>query len=307
MRNPVRVLVVFVCLAIVAATGCASLDEWQRNAIFQPNASSRFSGDSAPDAIEVFDLQHANGDVVHGWYVPAEKRGAPTVLYLHGARRNLVGNQYRIDHWRSLGFNVLAIDYRGFGRSTALLPSEQTALADASLAVAELKRREPDPGKRFLYGYSLGGAMAIAMAAEQDGFAGVIVEASFTSISGIVRESKWGWVPGLTLFVTQNFDSAERIRKVNEPLLFIHGTMDGVVPHTMSDQLLADAITVRPEYKHVVKIEGARHWGGISSGGEAYDRAVREFARTASEAVFLGASVSVSATARAAAGGQLAR
>jgi alpha-beta hydrolase superfamily lysophospholipase len=308
MRKPVRVLLVFVCVAVVAA-GCASLDEWQRNAIFQPNAyaTGRFSADSAQESIEVFDLQHANGDTVNGWYVPAEKNGAPTVLYLHGARRNLEGNRHRIEHWRSLGFNVLAIDYRGFGHSTALLPSEKTALADASLAIAELKRREPDPGKRFLYGYSLGGAMAIAMAAEHDGFAGVIVEASFTSISGIVRESKWGWVPGLTWLVTQNFDSAERIRKVNEPLLFIHGTQDGVVPHTMSDQLLADAITVRPEYKHVLKIEGARHWGGISSGGDAYDRAVKDFARTATEAVFLGASVSVTATAPGGAGGQLAR
>lgn len=292
MRVYLRVFIALSIAVIVAATGCASFDEWQRNAIFQTSASARFTGDSSPPNVDAFDLKHPNGDVVHAWFVPAETSGAPTVLFLHGARRNLVGSISRIEHWRSLGFNVLAIDYRGFGRSTTLVPSEKTAIADASLAVAELQRREPDAGKRFIYGYSLGGAVAIAMAADHDGLAGVVVESSFTSIADVVRQSRWGWVPGLTLLVTQSFDSADRIRRVNEPLLFIHGTLDGVIPHTMSDQLLADAVKVPAEFKHVLKIEGGRHYGTIYAGSEAYDRAVQSFARVASEAAILGAGVS---------------
>lgn len=292
MRVSLRVFLILFVVLVAAATGCASFDEWQRNAIFQTSAATRFNGETVPVDVEAFDLKHPNGDVVRAWYMAAAPGGAPTVLFLHGARRNLVGSLSRIEHWRSLGFNVLAIDYRGFGQSTALVPSEKTALADAALAVEELKRREPDAGKRFLYGYSLGGAIAIAMAAENDGLAGMVVESSFTSISELVRQSRWGWVPGLSLLVTQSFDSAERIRNVKEPLLFIHGTMDNVVPHTMSDQLLADAVKVPAEYKHVLKIEGGRHYGTITLGGETYDRAVRNFARVASEAAILGAGVS---------------
>jgi hypothetical protein len=71
--------------------------------------------------------------------------------------------------------------------------------------------------------------------------------------------------------------------------------LDNIVPHTMSDQLLADAVAVRAEYKHVLKIEGGRHWGAMSAGGETYDRAVRDFTQTATQAVVLGASVSVTA------------
>jgi uncharacterized protein len=288
----VRVLLALTVLAVAVATGCTSFDEWQRNAIFQPNAAARFSDQSAPADIEAFDLKHPNGDVVHAWYMRADKGAAPTVLFFHGARRNLVGSYSRIEHWHSLGFNVLAIDYRGFGQSKLLVPSEKTALADAALAVDELKRREPDAHKRFLYGYSLGGAVAIAMAAQYDGLAGVVVESSFTSIEDVVRQSRWGWVPGLTLLVTQSFDSADRIRKVNEPLLFIHGTADGVIPHTMSDQLMADAVLVPAEYKHVLKIEGGRHYGTITYGGEQYDQAVRAFVSSASAAAFVGAGVS---------------
>jgi pimeloyl-ACP methyl ester carboxylesterase len=291
MRVSLRVFLVASVALIAVATGCASFDEWQRNAIFQPSASARFKDDSVPRDVEAYDLKHPNGDVVHAWFVPADQHDAPTVLFLHGARRNLVGSLSRIEYWRSLGFNVLAIDYRGFGRSTTLVPSEKTALADAALAIDELKRREPDAGKRYLYGYSLGGAIAIAMAAEQDGFAGVVVESSFTSISDLVRQSRWGWIPGLSLLVTQSFDSADRIRNVNEPLLFIHGTLDSIVPHTMSDQLLADAIKVPAAYKQVLKVEGGRHWG-FTLGGEAYDRAVRNFTRVAGEAAILGAGVS---------------
>jgi pimeloyl-ACP methyl ester carboxylesterase len=291
MRVSLRVFLVVSLALIAAATGCASFDEWQRNAIFQPNASAaRFKDDSVPADVEAYELKHANGDVVSTWYVPAATPDAPTVLFLHGARRNLLGSLSRIEYWRTLGFNVLAIDYRGFGRSTTLVPSEKTALADATLAIEELKRREPDEGKRFVYGYSLGGAVAVAMAAEHDGLAGVVVEASFTSISDLVRQSKWGWVPGLSLLVTQSFDSAARIRNVNEPLLFIHGTLDSIVPHTMSDQLFADAVKVPADYKQVLKIEGGRHWG-FSLAGADYERAVRSFTRSASAAI-VGAGVS---------------
>ena len=292
MRIPVRAILAVVALVAVAVGGCASFDEWQRSAIFQTSASARFP-DDVPGGVEAIELHHANGDVVEAWFVPAGTTGAPTVLFLHGARRNLGGNFTRIERWRSLGFNVLAIDYRGFGHSTTLIPSEKTAIADAALAFDELKRREPDAGKRFIYGYSLGGALAIAVAAEHDGFAGAVIESSFTSIGELVRQSKWGWVPGLSLLVTQSFDSAERIRKVNEPLLFIHGTMDDVVPHTMSDELSADAVSVRPEYKRVVKIEGARHYGAIGYTGDTYERAVHDFVRSASQAAILGAGVAV--------------
>jgi hypothetical protein len=202
---------------------------------------------------------------------------APTLLYLHGARRDLDGNRARVAHLQQLGYNVLAIDYRGFGRSTALLPSEASALVDARAAWAELKRREPDPSRRFVYGYSLGGAMAIALAAEEDGLAGVIVESSFTSIAEVVRHTRWGWVPGIRWLVTQPFDSRARIGLVNEPLLLIHGTEDGLVPHTMSDELLAAARAVPAQHKRLLKVAGARHASVIWRGGDAYAEALHDF------------------------------
>jgi hypothetical protein len=267
-------------LALVASVaGCATLDTWQRRAIFQHEraiVASSFDAAAVPAGIEAFDLVLGSGDTVHAWFREVSADG-PTVLFLHGARRNLYESQYRIERLAGLGLNVLAIDYRGFGRSTPLLPSEETALEDARIAFAELARRQPDPSRRFVYGYSLGGAVAIALAAERDGLAGVVVESSFTSIGDLVRASRWGWVPFLDAAVTQEFDSRARIGRVNEPLLLVHGTADGVIPHTMSDELLAAATAVPSDHKRLVKIDGANHRGAPFVDRTAFDAALREF------------------------------
>jgi hypothetical protein len=285
MTSRIRLIVLGLGL-LASVAGCATLDTWQRRAIFQHERAAvdaRFGDAAPPPGTQAFDLALANGDSVHAWYREAAA-DAPTVLFLHGARRNLYGSQYRIERLAGLGLNVLAIDYRGFGRSTPLLPSEETALQDARVAFDELLRRQPDPRRRFVYGYSLGGAVAIALAAERDGLAGVIVESSFTSIADLVRASRWGWVPFISAVVTQEFDSRARIRRVNEPLLLLHGTADGLIPHTMSDDLLAAATAVPPAHKRLIKIEGANHRGAPFVDREIFDGALREFVGLAQQA-----------------------
>ncbi len=286
MTSRTRLIVAALGLAAGVA-GCATLDTWQRKAIFQHERAVvdvRMARAAPPPATQAFDLVLANGDTVHAWYRETSAQ-APTVLFLHGARRNLYGSQYRIDRLAGLGLNVLAIDYRGFGHSTPLLPSEETALQDAQAAFDELLRRQPDHRRRFIYGYSLGGALAIALAAERDGVAGVVVESSFTSIGDLVRASRWGWVPFLGAAVTQEFDSRARIGRVNEPLLLVHGTADGVIPHTMSDELLAAATAVKPGLKRLVKIDGASHRGAPFVDRATFDTALRDFVGQAQGAV----------------------
>ncbi|MBA3253841.1 MAG: alpha/beta fold hydrolase [Burkholderiaceae bacterium] len=267
------------------AAGCASLDEWQRQAIFDPrNGNQRWFSEPLPGT-EEFDVKLANGHQLHFWHVPQEDaKRAPTVLYLHGARWNLNGSVFRMSRWFDLGFNVLAVDYRGFGKSTELLPSEETAYEDARVALEELKRREPDPARRFIYGHSLGGALAIDLAAgplKEAGneVGGIIIESTFTSIPAVVRGMKYGWVPGIGMVVTQPFDSATKIGKVDTPLLIIHGTADGIVPHAMADELYAAAAS---KVKRVIKIEGGTHSGASRVGGATYRDAVLDFVRRSS-------------------------
>lgn len=94
---------------------------------------------------------------------------------------------------------------------------------------------------------------------------------------------KWGKLPGASLLITQPFDSIEKVALMRTPMLFMHGTADRVVPHTMSDQLYEAAHNVTPGLKRLVKIEGASHSGAFRSGAQ-YETAVGAFMRDASRA-----------------------
>ena len=109
----------------------------------------------------------------------------------------------------------------------------------------------------------------------------MIIESTFTSIPAVLRAMKYGWVPGIGLAVTQPFDSATKIAKVDVPLLIIHGTADGIVPHAMADELYAAAAS---KVKKVIKIEGGTHSGASRTGGSAYRDAVLDFVRRGSNA-----------------------
>lgn len=272
---------------LTAAAGCTGLDDLQRQAIFRIDPQqTRWYSDPLPGT-ERFYLHLTNGDRIHAWYLPAAEapNDAPTVLYLHGARWNLNNSVFRLRRWHELGFNMLAIDYRGFGDSAPLLPSEDSAFEDVLAGFDELRRRQPDPTRRFVYGHSLGGALAVRLAAAEQAqsaeLAGVVLESSFTSIAGLAATMRWGWLPGISLLVTQPFDSQRRIAQMSVPLLLIHGTGDRLVPHEMSDRLYEAAHTVRGGLKRVLKIDGASHSGVSRSGGKEYEQAVREFVAAA--------------------------
>ena len=296
-RFSLRRLLAVGLVAAASAVGCTQLDAWQRQAIFSPEPEQQRWWREPPAGTEVFDLALPEGDKVHAWYWQHPRADAPAVLYLHGARWNLNGSAFRMEGWTRMGYSVLAIDYRGFGESTPLLPSEDTAFQDAAAALRELARRQPDPARRFVYGHSLGGAVAIDLAARPDmpPFAGLIVESSFTSIAAMLGTLKWGKLPGASLLVTQPFASIEKLATLSTPTLFLHGTADRVVPHTMSDELFAAALKVPPDLKRLVKIDGASHSGAIRS-GQAYESAVRDFIRDARAAYPAVAGTSVAGT-----------
>jgi len=277
-----RILAASVLLA-AGVVGCTQWDTWQRETIFAPETQSRYWWREPAEGTEVYDLDLGQGQAVRAWYLQHPDPSAPAVLYLHGARWNLNGSAFRIERWAALGASVLAIDYRGFGDSTPLLPSERSTAQDAAAALRELARRQPDPARRFVYGHSLGGAIALDLATQagQPAFAGMVLESTFTSIAAMAATTRWGRLPGLDLAITQPFDSLRKIGRLTTPVLFLHGTADRVVPHTMSDELFEAATGVDPALRRLVKLDGASH-SGASRSGPSYDDAVREFMRDAS-------------------------
>ena len=90
----------------------------------------------------------ASGEAEHLalWWLPHPDPNAPTLLYLHGTFRNLYQNRPKIEALRKAGFAILAVDYRGWGDSTPIVPSEQTIVADARQAWENLCAASRIPG-----------------------------------------------------------------------------------------------------------------------------------------------------------------
>ncbi len=169
-----------------------------------------------------------------------------------------------------LGFAVLGIDYRGFGQSTDTLPSETMAYEDARAAWDWLGREHPGL-PRYVFGHSLGGAIAVQLAASVDDEGGVLVEGAFTSVPDVFSSFKWGWLP-LGPLITQRFDAAARVDKLGSPLLVVHGSNDRLIPPELGRKLYEHARNP----KRFVLVEGGSHHNTNAVGQAQYREAVAE-------------------------------
>jgi fermentation-respiration switch protein FrsA (DUF1100 family) len=271
-------------LLIVAglSTGCVSLEQRERAITFRPSKTEAMSFAGVPAGVQ--DMYLPVGDQqdaprIHAWWWAGAAPDAPAVLYLHGARWNLTGHVRRMEQLHQMGYAVFAIDYRGFGKSDGDLPSEAMVYEDARAGWAWLARREPDPSRRFIYGHSLGGAVAIDLAAALargelgpgPQARGLIVESTFTSLADAAAELSWSWLP-TNLILTQKFDSMEKIRAVDVPVLFVHGAGDRFVPSRFSESLYREA----RDPKRLLLIENGSHNNSMWIGNEQYQSALAE-------------------------------
>ena len=197
------------------------------------------------------------------------------VLYLHGNGSNVGANVEHANRFHRLGLSVFLIDYRGYGNSQGDFPSEYRVYEDAQLAWDYLvKQRGIHPNQIYIYGHSLGGAIAIDLAVRHPEAAGLIVEGSFTSVLAMVDFQKPLFrVFPIDLLLAQRFDSLSKVDRLQMPVLFIHGTADNVVPAQMSKKLFDAA----PDPKQLYMVPDGGHNNAAQIGGVEYLRVVSKF------------------------------
>ncbi len=210
---------------------------------------------------------------IHGWWM-GSNRSERILLYLHGNAVNIGANVYAASGFYKAGFSVLLIDYRGFGRSVGPFPNEKRIYEDAATAWNYLVgERKIDPSQIYIYGHSLGGAVAIDLAVKHPNAAGVIVENTFTSILRLTAARKLFAFFPVKLILTQKFESIEKVSNLKMPILFIHGMNDSTIPAFMSQELYAAA----PKPKELILVLGADHNNVGEIAPAIYLKAVRSF------------------------------
>ena len=280
-RRWIRAALIVATVTLLSAGGCAELAQKERELVFrvEPGTASWYSG--LPSGVREIEIPVAGKQHMDAWWWPAPDANAPAVLYLHGSRWNLTGQLFRIAQLHDFGFSVLAIDYRGFGKSKGELPSEETVYEDAQAAWKRLSELQPDAARRYIYGHSLGGAVAVDLAHRLAGedangldnpkAAGLIVESSFTTLGDVaeaVVKTRWP----IRWLLSQKFDSVEKIAGVHVPVLLVHGTGDRYVPARFSEALYAAASAP----KKLLLVEGATHNNSMRRGTDEYRTALSE-------------------------------
>lgn len=232
-------------------------------------------------------FESLDGERLHGWFFPASRgprggsapgmqaRARATVVHFHGNAENITTHFWNVAWLPGEGYNVFAFDYRGYGRSAGSL-DRIGIQGDAAAAVRYVRQRpDVDPQRLILFGQSLGGAIAVYLAAAQtrQGVRAVVIDSTFSGYRAIAREKLAGsWLTWplqwpLSFLFSDQLSPKPVIHRVSPiPLLIIHGTADEIVPPHHAEELFAAA----REPKTLWLVPDAGHTQALQKYGEIY-------------------------------------
>lgn len=240
--------------------------------IFFPDYPDRLEGDWHPRGLPVEDvwLTAPDGVKLHAWWIP-NTNAKFTFLAFHGNASNIANRAQIYEFLRDAPANVLAVEYRGYGRSEGR-PSEAGIYRDAEAGYESLvKAKGIDPRTIVSFGQSLGTAAATHLAAHRT-VAGLVLEAPFPSASRVAREVYW-FLPGVSLAVYGQFNTVTWIKEVRAPVLIVHCKQDPVIPFVFGQEVYEAAL----QPKTFVAIENPCHEEASLMSPKKYGAALKSF------------------------------
>lgn len=176
------------------------------------------------------------------------------VFFLHGNSGNLTDCLADLEAFREVNFDVVMFDYRGYGKSTGCIASEQQLRADVRAVWSQFAGRYE--GKRIVIsGQSLGTGLAAGLAAELCA-AGhppdlTLLVSPYSSMR-VLADELYPWVPRQVLrYPLHTVDHAPHLRG---PLMLVHGDKDELIGIHHSEALR----TAIPQAQ-LLRVEGAGH------------------------------------------------
>ncbi len=232
---------------VVALANCSGI-------FFYPYQGHLQTPDQLGLTYENIYLKAVDGVQLHAWFLPATGAARGTVYYLHGNGENISTHIHSVRWLPDEGYNVLLLDYRGYGLSEgkAELPG---ALWDIKVGLQWLlERRDVADKPLYLLGQSLGASLAIYFAATDEQarqhLRGVVSDAAFTRYSDIVRHVAGGsWLTWLFQYpaswmVVKQYDPIDYVARMTPlPLLLIHSRDDNVIPYQHGERLYQAAVS----------------------------------------------------------------
>lgn len=227
MRRAIALLLALTCV------GCTSV-------FFQPDHTLFQTPGLYGVEYQPMEIHAADGTELFAWFMPARGKARGSVLFLHGNGQNISTQFANVAWMPAAGFNVLALDYRGYGGSqgSPSLPGVQLDIDAAMRAL--LERADVDPTRIIVFGQSLGGALAIHYLAHsryRGSVKALVVDSAFSDYERIAQEKlaaaviTWPVQWFASLAVDNRYSPQASVAALSPiPVLFIHGDADTIVP-----------------------------------------------------------------------------
>lgn len=221
---------------LVVIAGVIGLTSWLasasvvRDRIYRPDPmpdKPEWVGMPAPETITV---RTADGLDLQGYRWPATQSPHVTLVFFHGNGGNRYTAAQLAAPLRRKAAEIIIASYRGYGGNPGA-PDEQGLYRDGAAFLQAARRSHPQ--KLYLFGFSLGGGVALRLAAD-DRVDGVVTLGTFSSLRSVAPR----WTRGL---LPDRFDNLAAVRRTSSPLLLLHGTADEMVPIREAELIQAAA------------------------------------------------------------------
>jgi pimeloyl-ACP methyl ester carboxylesterase len=236
-----------------------------------------------PDSlIHLFSLNTPDGETIYAIYIGDTSRIATdtVILYCHGNKWHMDFYWQRAKLLANTGgrnrFGLLFLDYRGYGLSSGK-PTEEGLYTDVNTCMEWLQSKGLSDERLVLYGFSMGTAPATRLTAEPRSMkpSRLILEAPFASAETMVQDAAVLAIPG-TYVTNLRINNAEEIKKVRQPLLWLHGTQDNFLSISTHGEIVFKNHS--GIYKQAARVQGADHGNVPNTLGYAdYSALVLEF------------------------------
>ena len=239
---------IIIALSLIYLSVLVFLFFFQRSLLYLPNVNNYFS-DTLNINIEKVQVRTSDNINLVGWFHKKDLNKFKTIVYFHGNAGKLENRIHKLNHFKDMNINFLIISWRGFSGNSGK-PSEQGLYKDGNSAIDWLKNIGLSEKDIIIYGESLGTGIATQIAQNKK-FAGLILETPFTSMVDAAK-NVYPYIP-VGLLLKDKYENDKKIKKINIPVLVMHGEEDQIVPFKMGKKIFEMAN--KPKYSYFTKYD----------------------------------------------------